>query len=438
VRRRRRIAFAVKLAVLIAAGGAAWEANLVAWLEREPSPVEVARRCVDVVELVAVASSGQGRAALVAADLRRLDADAIDRLVAAGVAPVGVVARDDEAGEQRLRALGIEHLVPADTEPSVIAGVLVQAAEAQGSPGRSSRGFGDPTSSLAIPPGSAESAPVRQGGMRGSVIAVWGPTGAPGRTTVAVTVADELARLGRASLLVDADVYGGTIAATLGLLDESPGLAAACRLAAGTRLDGVALAGLCWQLRPELRILTGIPLASRWTELRPAAITAVLAAARELAEYTVVDCAFCLETDEELSYDSLAPRRNGATLAVLDDADCVVVVGGADPIGMQRLVRGLRELRDAEVTAPQRVVLNKVRHGVVPGDPRAELTGALASFTGVKPAALLPYDRETLDLALASGRTLGEHRPSGPLRHAIGELAASLAGAPTASGRRRR
>ena len=198
---------------------------------------------------------------------------------------------------------------------------------------------------------------------------MWGPTGAPGRTTVAITLADELARLGQSSLLVDADVYGGTIAAELGLLDESPGLAAACRLAAGTRLTGAALAGLCWQLSAELRVLTGIPLAARWTELRTAAVTAVLAAARQLADVTVVDCGFCLETDEELSFDSLAPRRNGATLAVLDDADEVLVVGAADPVGMQRLVRGLAELRDAEVgTAPQ-VVLNKVRRGVVPGRP---------------------------------------------------------------------
>ena len=49
----------------------------------------------------------------------------------------------------------------------------------------------------------------------------------------------------------------------------------------------------------------------------------MLAAARALADFTVVDCGFCLETDEELSFDTLAPRRNGATLAVLDDADLV-------------------------------------------------------------------------------------------------------------------
>lgn len=430
----------MKLPVLIAAGGAAWEADLLAALDRDAGAVTVARRCVDVVDLLAAAASGLGRVALVAADLRRFDGDAVDRLLAAQVVPVGVVPRGDTAAEDRLHALGVEHLVPSDAAPAVMAGVLVAAVETD-IPDAPGRAFADPTAASgrpAVPPGAGPSVPADQPGRQGSVVAVWGPTGAPGRTTVTITLADEIARMGRAALLVDADVYGGTVAAELGLLDESPGIAAACRLAGGTRIDGASLAGLCWQLRPELRVLTGIPLASRWPELRPSALMAVLGAARQLADVTIVDCGFCVETDEELSFDSLAPRRNGATLAVLDAADTVIVVGAADPIGMQRLVRSLSELRDAEVTADQWVVLNKVRRGVVPGDPERELIGALETFCGVRPAGLLPYDRESLDLAMATGRSLGEARPGSPLRHAIGALAARLSGAPAPARRKRR
>jgi Flp pilus assembly CpaE family ATPase len=270
------------------------------------------------------------------------------------------------------------------------------------------------------------------------VIAVWGPTGAPGRTTVAVTLADEIARFGLRTLLVDADVYGGTVAAVLGLLDESPGIAAACRQASARRMDAAALAGLCWQLGPQLRVLTGIPIAARWPELRPAAVSAVLAAARTLADFTVVDVGFSLETDEELSFDTAAPRRNGATLAALDDADTVLAVGAADPIGMQRLVRGLSELRDAEIAAPVRVVLNRVRSGAVPGNPDTELRAALARFSGHSAAALLPADYRAVDLALANGRLLSESSPTSPLRRAVIELAAELSGQRLPSGRRRR
>jgi MinD-like ATPase involved in chromosome partitioning or flagellar assembly len=215
-------------------------------------------------------------------------------------------------------------------------------------------------------------------------------------------------------------------------------LAAACRQASGRRLDAAGLATLCWQLGPRLRVLTGIPLASRWPELRPTALGAVFAAARGLADFTVVDCGFCLETDEELSFDTLAPRRNGATLAVLDDADLVVVVGSADPIGMQRLVRGLAELRDTEVGAPLWIVLNRVRDGAVPGDTTLELTSALERFAGRSPAALLPNDPRSLDAALASGRLLGESSPGSPLRRAVMDLAAGLAGVEVHAPRRRR
>lgn len=431
----------MKLPVLIAADGAAWEAGLVVALERGEHAITVVRRCVDIVDLLSVAVTGQARAALVAASLRRLDADAVDRLVAAGVVAIGVVVRGDADATDRLYALGIDHVVPDDALPEVVASVITEAVadDVGGSPGtRAPRGFGNPAaaSSMVIAPTGGGIAP--QPARRGSVIAVWGPTGAPGRTTVAVTLADELARLGRAGLLVDADVYGGVVAAVLGLLDESPGLAAACRQASTRRFDAEALAGLCWQLGANLRVLTGIPRADRWPELRVPAIESVLAAARTLADFTVVDCGFNLESDEELSYDTLAPRRNGATLEILDRADVILAVGAADPIGMQRLVRGLAELRDAEVTPPIWVVLNNVRHGPVPGDPATELTAALDRFAGRQPAALLPSDQAALDAALTVGKTLGEVRPGSPLRQAISELAGAVAGVRTTRRRRGR
>ena len=68
-----------------------------------------------------------------------------------------------------------------------------------------------------------------------------GPPGAPGRTTVATTLAAEIAGRGVEVLLVDADTYGGCVAQTLGLLDEAPGIAAACRAADQGLLDLPAL-----------------------------------------------------------------------------------------------------------------------------------------------------------------------------------------------------
>ena len=137
------------------------------------------------------------------------------------------------------------------------------------------------------PGGGVAGAQVRPSGHapargRGRVLAVWGPTGAPGRTSVAIAVADEAARLGVSTLLADADPYGGIDAQTLGLLDESAGFALACREASAGRLDTAQLALQSRQLRPGLRVLTGIARADRWPELRPAAVQAVFARARHL------------------------------------------------------------------------------------------------------------------------------------------------------------
>ncbi|HEV7194199.1 MAG TPA: hypothetical protein VGN35_13450 [Jatrophihabitantaceae bacterium] len=446
----------MRIPVLTAAAGATWEAELVASLGHGAHPISVSRRCVDVVDLLAVAATGQGQAALVAADLRRFDSDAVDRLWAAEVVPVAVVDRDDVVTTSHVRASGVGYTVPSDAPPEVFSSVVVAAvAEARGTRG-ARRAFANPLECLGavgeqrsdrgLPAANRPSAALRRASGPelaavngpGQVIAIWGPTGAPGRTTVATGLADEIARLGQGALLVDADVYGGTVAAVLGLLDESPGLAAACRSAVAARLDAAGLAALCWQVRPALRVLTGIPLAHRWPEVRASAIPAVFAAGRSLAPYTVVDCGFALETDEELAFDSLAPRRNGATLAVLDSADLVVAVGSADPIGVQRLIRGLAELRDTGVAAPVRVVLNKARPGVIRGDPGRALEPLLSRLAGRPPDAVLPDDRDALDAATAAGRLLAEVRAASPLRRALVSLAGSVTGIEGVAARHRR
>ena len=420
------------LQVFTAVTGAAWESELVGALDRADHGVTVVRRCVDVSELLAVAATGTGQAALLSAELRRLDGDAVARLEAAGIAVVGLVEPGDERAADRLRQLGVHRVLPADAEPEAIAAALREAVAGIAAPGRD---VADPRA--ALPALGAPVEPDERPGGRGRVVAVWGPTGAPGRTTVAVGLADEAARLGVSTLLVDADVYGGVIAQVLGLLDESPGLAGAARLAGSGTLDGAALVRLAWSVRPHLRVLTGLARADRWPELRPRAVTAVLDEARRLAELTVVDCSFSLEDDEELSFDTAAPRRNGATLAVLEEADTVLCVSGADPVALQRSIRALDELREVLPDVEPELVVNQVRRGPVPGDPREEIAAAIGRFTGREVRFFLPADRRATDAALAGGRTLAEVAPAAALRVALRSLAAHVADVAEPAGGRR-
>lgn len=260
---------------------------------------------------------------------------------------------------------------------------------------------------------------------RGRIIAVWGPTGSPGRTTVAVTLAAELASRGEGVLLADVDTYGGSVAQTLGLLDEAPGIAAACRSADQGTLDLPALARVAPEVTPGLRVLTGIPKAERWPEVRGAALERVLDLSRGLARFVVVDCGFSLEDDEELSYDTTAPRRNEATLTALAAADEVLAVGGADPVALQRFVRGLQEIGTVQSPVPTPVV-NRVRASAVGSRPESRISESLARFAGLAHVHYLPDDQATVDGALLAGRTIIEHAPDSPLRVAVAALATSF------------
>ncbi len=428
----------MSVGLLTAIGNPTREADLVAALGREAHGVHVVRRCVDVADLVATASAGVARAAVLSADLRRLDGDALTRLAVAGVAVVGLVAAADDPAEHRLRRLGVAHVLPLDAPADVIARQVVSAVTA---------GAVAPAHAMTAPGTGLPPAPRSAGDdlpdqppddPDGVVIAVWGPTGAPGRTSVAVGLAAELAALGAETLLVDADVYGGSVAQLLGLLDESPGLAGACRLANNGSLDLRSLAELALQVRPGLRVLTGISRAERWPELRPSALDAVVGLARSLAAVTVIDCGFCLERDEELSFDTAAPRRNGATLTALEAADTVLAVVTGDPVGLHRYIRALGELADVVPAVAPVAVVNRVRAAAVGGgDPRTEIRGALERFAGIRDAWFVPLDVPSYDAALASGRMLSEVAKHSPARQALQSLAASLVGAPAPKRRRR-
>ena len=140
----------------------------------------------------------------------------------------------------------------------------------------------------------------------------------------------------------------------------------------------------------------------------------------------MIDCGFCLEQDEALSYDTRAPRRNAATLSALEAADVVLVVGAGDPVGIQRLVRGLGELTDLGLGSTRFVLVNRVRASVAGPHPGEAVGQALARYAGVTDAHLVPDDRPALDTALLEARTLREAAPGSPARRALAGVAARV------------
>lgn len=365
--------------------------------------LSVARRCADLTEALAAARAGIGSVVLVS-EQAQLHRGVVADFTSMGVAVVGVPSSPD--GEEHLRGLGIDQLLPADADAAAVL-VAVSAA-----------------SSRALPAGPADEIPEQAPVERGIIIAVWGPTGAPGRTTLAVSMAYDLA-LHEPTLLVDVDTYGGAVAQALGLLDEAPGIAALARASLHGALSEDTVRRHALQAAPGLRVLSGVTRADRWIELSASALEPVWKLLRTQAAVTVVDCGFGLERDEELQYDTHAPQRNGATLSALAAADVVVAVGSAEPLGIQRLVHSLAAL-DAVVpaeTTPRLVVVNRVRASVAGQRPREAVADALRRYSAVENVWTVGWDPRACDAAALAGQALGERAPRSAARKAIQAVA---------------
>ncbi|AMB57878.1 AAA family ATPase [Microterricola viridarii] len=366
----------------------------------------IAARLGTAREVVAALEGGAGPeaaridAVIVSASTQTLGAELLAVCDRRGIR---LIALADDAGERAHAArIGLHEVVVAGAPWAEIEGQL--------------------TAGVAERPASE---PLAAGG---TVIVVWGPGGAPGRTTVAVNIAAEIAALGHSVVLADADSYGGTVAPVLGMLDESPGFAAACRLSGNGGLDQGELERIAQRyLSPQggLWVLTGIGRAERWPELAAEKVTTTIEACRGWQEYTVIDIGFCLEFDEEIASDLFAPRRNAAAAAALAAADHVVAVGLADPVGMSRFLRGFAALPEHAPTARISVVMNRVRASAVGLDPHGQVRQTLRRFGGIEQATLLPHELNALDTAVLDGRTLRDSAPRSAVRAGIRDLVAT-------------
>ena len=379
------------ICVLLLAAGEAWESPALGDLEAHPGVV-VLKRCVDVDDLLASVTSGQADVAVLSLDAPGLDPASIAHLRRHAVRPVAVTLTrsDDLDACEHAQRLGISTVVG----PGELAALPVVVTTVEDV--ADTRARDDGLESVAVP----DPTPATDGGR---VVVVWGPAGAPGRTTVATNLAWEVARREVDAVLVDLDPYGGAVAQQLGILDEVSGLLSASRLAGSGQLDD-RFASICRGVGDHLAVVTGLPRADRWREVRAAHVDLLLEGARGLGQ-VVVDTGFCLEDDAGSDFGG-RPGRNALTLAALEQADEVVVVGAADPVGLARLARALVELRARETGVPVRVVVNRMRGSI--GWSEKEIAGMVEGFSRVAGLHFLPEDQPALDRALVSGRPLAD------------------------------
>lgn len=486
---------------LTAGGGATWEHELLlACAATEVAQVE--RRCYDFTDLLMAADSGMGDAVVLSSDLPWLDHDVLGRLRHLLGRIIVVLAPGDEDAPSRLHAGGVAEVVepdglvaavfhgsaeaslpvpgrrallplgdanPADgakrrDHPSARLGSLVDSVGLKDSstvscapdprvvqrdPQHEVRTEGAaraPGGQTAVVHGAVEASPI------GQVVAVWGPTGAPGRTTVAVNLALELAATGRRTLLVDADTYGAAVGQTLGFLTESAGVGGATRLADQGMLDAERLRSIVRRAEPEGPwVLTGLTRPDLWRQVSAGGWEQVLARCTESFEVTVVDVGFCLEEGGGCDDGATRPgalslvssARNAMARVALQEAQLVVAVSRADPVGLAAFLHAQRDLWTLGV-APDRIalVVNRFRSTLFGATGEEQIYAALQGHFAGSHWVTIPDDTTALDAALLAGRALREVRHGCAAQRACAELASLIlqqlyGAAPTIASQRR-
>jgi MinD-like ATPase involved in chromosome partitioning or flagellar assembly len=267
---------------------------------------------------------------------------------------LGVHDLAEPASRGHLLAVGVDALIESDSSVDAFVRALVALVDTRG-------------------PAARPSVPTERSGR---LVVVGGPPGT-GRTEVAI----QLARVTAGAVLLDADDVAPSVAQRLGLSLE-PNL----RTAIDAVEHGDGDIDDARQRIAGLEVVTGVPSPNAWTQVRPSEVVRVITRLADEFATVVADGAGALQDV------GAAPRGRYATAqAIVRDADALVVVGDASPVGVSRVLAWTGDARSLATATPVIVVLNRA-----PRDAfrRGELFEEVARSIDAIDVVFLPYDGE--------------------------------------------
>jgi MinD-like ATPase involved in chromosome partitioning or flagellar assembly len=271
------------------------------------------------------------------------------------------------------------------------------------------------------------------------VVAIWSGNGSPGRTTVAVNLATELALMGKKVLLIDLDTLAPAIALNLGLTDTPAGLSAVLRLVEQGRLSKAEFERLTVRIElgnNELIFMPGLSSPKRWPEVTANRFEALLKQVSSYCDLVLVDLPQATYAAEQLSHPAgSANNRDSLLEDVLTKASKLVVISGCDPVGAKRFLEAQQLLSDLRVLSDQLVVVNRYRTAALGADARFELSQSFETLVKLRIDSFIPEDASNLDKAMRNGLPLALLKRSSPARVAMQELARMIL--PSSANRRR-
>jgi MinD-like ATPase involved in chromosome partitioning or flagellar assembly len=333
---------------------------------------------------------------------------------------IAVHAAGDHGAREALGRLGVDAAIPdsATAEELVDAIIaLAPAVVAADDPFAAiARELGHELPGDAAPPPREE--PARQPA-RGPVTTVLAVSGGAGATEVALTLAGVLAARRERTVLVDADEVAPALAQRMArpLVPNLRNAVDALERGVGSLEESlVALP----QRDGGFELLCGLANPRDWPDLRPDSVAEVVAELARARGQVLVNAGPSIE--EVTAPGGLA--RYGIARAMVLLADQLVVVAGATPIGLSRLLVWLGDHTDLARSKPLHVVLNQAPAGVF---KRGELEREVLRSFLPSSLHLLPADKR-VDDAVWNGHTVA----GGPFQKAVQALGAELPVAPLA------
>jgi CO dehydrogenase nickel-insertion accessory protein CooC1 len=276
----------------------------------------------------------------------------VQYLQSRGVRVVGIYDPEEQEGlgQGYLDQLGVDLALPSTTSPEDMLFAVEQMQPTRRA-ATGDAGFDSVISGFEF---GAQEAPTLAPA-RGRVIAVAGPGGS-GATEVAIGIADAIALRRDVALLIDADEAAPTIGRRL-CYQLQPNILSAIDAALHQTHPLPHVVGRRLDQAPGhigFHVVPGIANPDDWSQMRGHDVTDLITEARRSWGYTVINAGRSIEDLSAYGFE-----RFGASRAVLTQADVVVAVCQASPVGLLRLFDWLAAFHTLGRDVPVFVVFNR-------------------------------------------------------------------------------
>jgi len=331
----------VKINILLALTNQTWQLEVMSNIN-EQNQLKIKRRCVDSIDLMSAVHLGLANKIVVSADFPNLNIETIVKAKKLGCEIYGIYLQDDLDSLEKLKNIGVISNYSINSfESNKSLKILVSQLSNITEIDKFSSGLEELTQ---IP----------------GLISVWGINGSPGRTVTAINVAFSLANKNSPTLLIDLDAVAPSVAASLGIVSEVPGISSVIHDALKGRLNIQSFEKNVIEVNSGLHVLTGITNPKRWPELRTEGLIQVLKHASQIYPNIVCDLSAVLPETLDANLDNLDIfRRFDHIPKVLELSSKVIFVVSANPLALIRSSESLEALSEIYKQEPL-VILNKV------------------------------------------------------------------------------